>query len=87
MGIAAIAYYLHRKDIQELREKCDGLSDEVNNLAELSKRQEETNTSMFKKLLEKSKFLARTNDNTEVYEAFRQIEREMFGEKQEENKK
>ena len=41
----------------------------------------------FKKLLKQSKFLARTNDNTEVYEAFRQIEREMFGQEQEENKK
>ena len=87
VAIAAIAYYLHNKDMKELRGMCEDLSDEVDNLNVLCKNQEESNTSMFKKLLKQSKFLARTNDNTEVYEAFRQIEREMFGKEQEENKK
>ena len=86
VAIAAIAYYLHRKDMKELREKCDKLGNEMTDLLKFTKNQEETNKGMFKKLLEQSKFLARTNDNTKVYEACRQIEREMFGKKQEENK-
>ena len=86
VAIAAIAYYLHNKDMKELREKCDKLGNEVSSLSELTKNQEESNKGMFRKLLKQSKFLARTNDNTEVYEAFRQIEREMFGTEQEENK-
>lgn len=87
VAVAAIAYCIHHMDVQELREMCEDLSNEVDNLNELCKKQEETNTSMFRKLLKQSKFLARTNDNTEVYEACRQIEREMFGKEQEENKK
>ena len=86
VAVAATAYCIHHMDVQELREKCDKLGNEVSSLSELTKNQEESNKGMFRKLLKQSKFLARTNDNTEVYEAFRQIEREMFGKEQEETK-
>ena len=86
VAVAAIAYCIHHMDVQELREKCDKLSNEMTDLLKFTKNQEETNKGMFRKLLKQSKFLARTNDNTEVYEACRQIEREMFGKKPEENK-